>query len=166
METKQSTKKGLYYGWVILGVGFFVFLNYGVFYSYGVYFKPLIAEFGWSRAETSFAFTLYQITYSFAAIPMGLLFDKYGPKVPLLLTAVLLGGGIALISQINSLWQLWLLFGIVAAFGHGATHLVPLATAVKWFLDRRGLAVGLVNSGSGVGLLLIPPLVGVLIVAL
>jgi MFS family permease len=153
-----------FYGWVIVAASFVTLTTYGVFYSQGLFFEPLMAEFEWSRSQVSLAFTIYMGTYTLAAVPMGWLYDRYGPRLPLGIASVLVGGGIALCSQVSSLWQLYLLFGVVAGVGFGAIFPVPVATVVRWFLKRRGMAVGIVTSGGGVGIFVLPriiePLIG------
>jgi MFS family permease len=156
----------VYYGWIIVAASFLVLMNYGIFYTYGVFFKPLIAEFGWSRAETSLAFSFYLVTYSTAGILMGWLSDRYGPRLPVFLAALFIGGGFAALSRVSSLWMLYLFFGLVAALGHGASWLVPVSTVVRWFEQRRGMAVGIVTAGMGVGTLIFPPLANWLIASL
>lgn len=153
-----------FYGWVIVAASFVTLTTYGVFYSQGLFFEPLMAEFEWSRSQVSLAFTIYMATYTLSALPMGWLYDRYGPRLPLGIASVLVGGGIALCSQVSSLWQLYLLFGVVAGVGFGAIYPVPVATVIKWFLKRRGMAVGIVASGGGVGIFVLPriiePLIG------
>ena len=156
----------VHYGWVIVGASFLVLMNYGIFYSYGVFFKPLIAEFGWSRAETSLAFSFYLVTYSTTGIIMGWLSDRHGPRLPVFLAALLIGGGLAALSRVSSLWTLYLFFGLVAALGHGASWIVPVSTVVRWFERRRGMAMGIVTAGMGVGTLLFPFLANYLIASL
>lgn len=156
----------MFYGWIIVAASFLVLMNYGIFYTYSVFFKPLIAEFGWSRAETSLAFSFYLVTYSIAGIFMGWLSDRRGPRLPVFLAALFIGGGFAALSQVSSLWMLYLFFGLVAALGHGASWLVPVSTVVRWFEQRRGMAVGIVTAGMGVGTLVFPPLASWLIASL
>lgn len=144
-----------FYGWAIVAVSSLTLTTYGLFYSFSVFFKPLMEEFGWSRGETASAFTIYLAVYTLSAFPMGWLLDRHGPRLPLFLTSLFIGTGFVLLSQIQALWQLYLLFGVVAAFGHGAVYLVPVSTTVRWFNRRRGLVVGIVTSGDGMGILLI-----------
>ncbi|MEE9201839.1 MAG: MFS transporter [Dehalococcoidia bacterium] len=156
----------MFYGWIVVAASFLVLMNYGIFYTYGVFFKPLIAEFGWSRAEASLAFSFYLVTYSIAGIFMGWLSDRHGPRLPVFLAALFIGGGFVALSQVSSLWMLYLFFGLVAALGHGASWLVPVSTVVRWFEQRRGMAVGIVTAGMGVGTLIFPPLANRLIASL
>lgn len=145
-----------FYSWLIVAFSFLSLTTYGVFYAYGVFFKPMMEEFGWSRAATSHPFSLYMVVYTLSALLMGWLADRFGPSLPLGLASLLIGGGVALSSQVASLEQFYLLYGVVAAFGFGAIFIVPVTATVKWFHTRRGLAVGIVTSGGRVGILGIP----------
>lgn len=154
-----------YYGWLIVFLAFLSVNTYGVFYSYSAFIKPLETDLETSRAGISAAFTIFLAVYSICAGPMGWLSDRYGPRKTLWLAGILIGGGIALCSRITSLWQLYLLFGFVAGIGHGAIYVVPASTVSRWFVARRGLAVGLTVCGLGVGLVVMPPIVAQVIEA-
>ena len=155
-----ETKMGwpFHYGWAIVSISFFILSTYGLFFAYGVFFKPIMEVFGWNRAQTSFAFTLFMATYASTAIPAGWLFDRYGPRIPLFLSAILIGTGFVLCSYTKQLWHLWVFFGIIAAAGHGAVYVVPVSTIMRWFLDKRGLAVGIAVAGLGAGISAVPPI--------
>ena len=118
----------------------------GIFESYGVFFKPLIDEFGWSRTLTSSVFSLYVVSACISGIIMGRLSDKHDPRRIIILGGSLAGFGIILSSQIHSLWQLYLFWGI-ASFGSGSLLVPPISFVIKWFDEKRGLAVGIANSG-------------------
>ena len=80
-----------------------LFFNSGARYSFGVAFKPMIAEFGWSRGSISFAFFLNMTLFAISLIAVGKFYDRYGPKWVLTLSTVFVSAGYALISLINSL---------------------------------------------------------------
>lgn len=154
----MTSKPRFFYGWVIVAVGFLAIITYGIFYSYSAFITALEAHLSTSRAGVSAAFTIWLAVYSACALPMGWLCDRYGPRKLMWLAALLIGGGLALCSQVTSTWQLYLLFGVVAAIGHGAIFVVPTSTVSRWFVQRRGLAVGIAASGLGFGLLVVPPI--------
>ena len=158
-------EKKIFYGWIITGI---VFLNlamaYGAQYSFGVFFPSLIEEFGWNRQSLSGAFSLYTFMYSTLGFFLGRLTDRLGPRLILIGGSVCLGLGIALISRISAPWHLYVVYGLLASWGMSATYVTANPIIVKWFIAKRGLAVGLAQSGLGVGIILIPPLVGALIV--
>src|SRR5260370_24713524 len=84
--------------------------------------------------------------------------DRLGSRVVTVAGGVLMGLGLVLSSQATALWQLDVTFGLFVGFAAGA-FLTPLSvTATKWFTANRGLAVGVVSAGGGVGLLLLSPL--------
>jgi MFS family permease len=156
----------IFYGWVITGI---VFLNlamaYGAQYSFGVFFPSLIEEFGWTRGSLSGAFALYTFLYSTFGLLLGPLTDRWGPRRILIFGSVFLGAGIALVSRVSAPWHLYLVYGLLASWGMSAVYVTANPIVVKWFIVKRGLAVGLAQSGLGIGVILIPPLVDGLIVS-
>ena len=152
-----------YYGWVIVVSAFIIMQTYGVFYSYGLFLSAIENEFGWSRSTTAGAFSLFMVVYSAMGVPMGWLFNRYGPRLPLWLAALLIGTGIFLCGQMSLPWQLYVCFGIVASIGHSAIYVVPVSTVMNWFTSRRGLVLGFVIAGIGVGTVIIPLLTNYLI---
>jgi len=154
---------GLHYGWVVVAAGFAVmFLTYGMQYSFGLFFTALAAEFGWSRASLGGVFSLYAGTYSFLGLVSGRLTDRWGPQRVVALGGLLLGAGLALSGAIHALGALYATY-FVAGMGMSTAYVPCASTAVRWFTARRGLAVGLVMAGAGVGVLLAPPAIALII---
>jgi MFS family permease len=153
-----ESKPGLFYGWVIVFLTFLSLSTYGLFYSYSGFIQSLEAEFHGTRAALSGVYTLYMAVYCLCAMPMGALCDRVGPRKTLLLSAVCIGAGTALCSQAQTVWHLYLFFGLVAGIGHGAIWVVATSTISRWFIAKRGLAMGIAACGIGAGLLLAPPL--------
>ncbi len=154
----MTRKPGIFYGWIVIVIGFFSVSMFGVIYSYGTFIAPLENYLKASRTALSAGYTIEMIFYSIFAVVMGWLFDRYGPRITLWLAALLMGGGLALCSTVGSLWQLYLFFGIIAGMGHGAVFVVPTSTVTRWFIKKRGLAVGITACGLGFGLLVVPPI--------
>jgi MFS family permease len=163
----ECTKYKVFYGWVIAGA---VFLNlamaYGAQYSFGVFFPSLIEEFGWNRQNLSGAFSLYAFMYSILGVILGRWTDRFGPRIVLIFGSVCLGSGIGLISQVKAPWHLYAVYGLLASWGMSAAYITANPTIVKWFVEKRGLALGLAQSGLGIGIILIPPLTGAMVTAL
>lgn len=130
---------------------------WAAYYSYGVFFKPLIAGFGWTRATTSGAFSLSAIINGLFAIVMGRLTDKAGPRIVMSICAVVLCLGFALMSQIQNIWQLYLFHGIIIGIGMGGSFVPLMTTVVRWFVDKRNLMTGVITAGVGIGILIGPP---------
>lgn len=151
------------YGWVVLGACVVVVaVTFGTRYSFGVFFKPLETDFGWSRAVTSGVFSVYMAICLFMAPLGGWLGDRYGPKVIAVMGGVT-GIGLLLTSQATSLWYLFVSYGLLLAVGTGGTWSIAMATATKWSPQKRGLAAGIVNSGTGIGTMIMTPLSAYLI---
>ncbi len=137
-------------------------LAYGVQYAFGLFFAALSAEFGWSRASLAGVFSLYAGTYSFLGLVAGRLTDRWGPRRVVAVGGVLLGLGLGLSGLVRALPPLYATY-VVAAMGMSTAYVPCSSTAVRWFAARRGLAVGLVMAGAGVGVLVCPPLIALLI---
>lgn len=147
-----------FFGWIVVFLAFASITTYGLFYSYSAFIGPLEAELHTTRAAISAAYTIYMLVYCFCAIPMGWFSDRYGPRKILCLASIFIGCGITLCSLINSLWQLYIFFGVIAAIGHGAIYVVPASAVSRWFIKSKGLALGITLCGLGFGLLVVPPI--------
>ncbi len=146
-----------FYGYIVVAVAFVILtVSFSALLCFGVFFKPLLAEFGWTRALTSGAFSLCMIMIGVAGIAMGILNDKVGPRVVLTLCGLLLGLGLLLMARITSIWHLYLLYGLMA--GIGLSSFVPLtSTVARWFIQRRTFMTGIVVAGVGMGTVIGPP---------
>jgi MFS transporter, OFA family, oxalate/formate antiporter len=157
LETKK--RSGVYYGYIIVAASFLIItLAYGAEASFGVFFKPMSGEFGWGRAETSGPFSIYIIVSGLLTIISGNLSDRFGPRKLVSIGGVILGLGYLLMSQINSLWQLYLFYTLLAGVGISTIY-VPLVTLIaRWFTKKRGLACGIGTCGIPFGIVVIPPI--------
>lgn len=162
---KEAKNPIIFYGWFVVAACFgATFSTGGILFSFGVFFRPLENEFGWSRALVSSGYTAFVTGYAISVINTGRLADKYSPRPILFVSALLVGVGISLCSQVYSINQLRI-FLLVAGLGSGATWSVPTSTVQRWFYQRGrvGLTLGVVVAGVGVGFLIFPPLINYLI---
>jgi MFS family permease len=151
----------LYYGWVIVVVSFFtLFFTLGTRFSFGVFYVAILKEYGWGRAETAGAFSLAMLIHGFFAIVTGTLIDRFGPRALFPIGATFLAIGLAAASRINAIWHLYLFFGVVMAMGINTLSFAPhLSRIPKWFIRKGGLASGLVVGGTGVGTMVMVPVI-------
>ena len=160
----STGKPGGFYGYVIVIATFLMMLvSWGTFYSFGVFFESFLAEFGWTRALTSGAFSASLVGYGVMSIIAGRLTDRFGSKIVSAVSGLLLGSGYLLMSQVNAVWQLYLLYGVLIAMGMGGFWTPLVSIVARWFMARRGLMTGIVVSGIGVGTFVIVILVNRLI---
>ena len=158
------TTKAFFYGWVIVAACVIIqIMQLGIQYSFGVFFKPLIADFGWSRAATSGAYSLSMICGGLSAIPLGLLADRFGPAKVSVVCGFIMGLGLVLASQVRELWQLYLTIGLLLGTSLGGTLAITGGVTIRWFFKKRGMALGIVAAGNGLGTVFIPLLVARLI---
>ena len=154
-----SKRTNFSYGWVVVGASALLMSGvFGTLGCFGVFLKPLIEEFGWTRAATSGAMSTAQGIYGLVAIMMGRLTDKYGARILLAFGALLGGLGYLLMSHVSSIWQLYVYFGI--CIGVCMASYAPIsATVSRWFVEKRVLALGITSIGSAVGCMLLPPII-------
>ncbi len=89
--------------------------------------------------------------------------DKFGPRVLIMVSSILLGAGYILVSRISSLWQLYLVYGLMIGGGMSAFWIPVLSMVSRWFHKKRGTMIGIALIGPGTGLLVGPLLVNWLI---
>lgn len=151
-----------YYGWVVVVGCFLCSFGYGLFYTFGVFFTSLEADFAWSAAATASILPFHHIGLFFSNFIIGPLTDKYGPRIPLLLGALLIGSCISLLSQAHYLYQFYIFF-LIASLGSGVYWTLSTTIVQRWFIKNAGTPVGIVASGVGVGILFFSALSGYLI---
>jgi MFS family permease len=150
-------KKKYFYGYTIIAAGFVTqAVCIGAMFTYGLFFKELQTAFGWSRAMISGASSLAFLIMGGGAALAGGLNDRIGPRIILTTSAVVTGIGYLLMAGIESLWQLYLLYGCLVGVGFATHDVVTLSTAARWFVKRRGTMSGLLKVGTGAGQLAIP----------
>lgn len=132
-------------------------MAYGAQYSFGVFFTAMLDEFGWTRASLSGAFSLYLFAYSTFALVAGRLTDLWGPRAVIATGALFLGAGLAIMSGVRQIWHPYVIYGLIAAVGMSTAFVPCSATVARWFVRRRGLAIGLAFAGMGLGTLVMPP---------
>jgi len=151
--------KKLFWGWWIVVVCSFVSLyGAGVFhYGFGVLVKPIVSELGWSMALASGAFSLYRLESGAMAPLAGFLIDRIGPRKVVSLGAILMGSGFICLSQVKTVLPFYLSFLIISTgFGFSTSNIVGTSLISKWFIRKRGRALGLYSGLTGVGGLLVP----------
>ncbi len=154
----ETEKPRFFYGYIVVFVCFIsMLLMWGASYSFGVFFKPLLEEFGWTRAMTSGAYSISMFFTGLLSIGAGRLTDRFGPRVVVTACGFLLGLGCLLVSQINAIWQLYLLYGVLIGGGLSGAVGPMMATVARWFVRRRGMMTGFTVSGLGMGTLIMPP---------
>ena len=145
------------YGYIIFAACFTIqAVGIGSYVAYGVFFNALMSEFQWSRATISGASSLAFFMMGFVGVLIGRLNDRYGPRLLMSCTSLFFGAGLILMSQVNSVLQLYIFYGVLLGIGLSSIDVIALSTIARWFSLRRGAMTGLVKVGTGAGQFTIP----------
>jgi MFS family permease len=157
----ETGKKKFFYGYVIVGLGLIINMVLGgTLYTFSVFFEPLSTEFGWTRAATSGAFSLYMLLHGFLYIITGKMNDKLGPRIVTSLCGLLMGIGYLMMALTSEIWHIYLFYGVIIAVGMSGGYVPLTSTVTRWFTgnSKRGLMVGISVAGVGLGTMIFPPL--------
>jgi len=148
-----------YYGWLVISLCFLTTLtSAGVRSSPSVLIHPLEAEFGWSRTMIASAVSMNLLLFGVAGPISGWLIDKFGPRKVMMGGLTLLICGVSGTIAMTQFWQFFLVWGIIVGLGAGGVGSVLTATVGnRWFIARRGLALGILGSASSTGQIIFLP---------
>jgi len=133
------------------------FVAFGLSYSFGVFFVSIGRTFDQGAGPTAWIYGLQAATMLGSSRPLGRLADRVGARPVIVAGALLMGVGLLLTSVASDMWEVWITYGILFGVGTGC-EFGPVQGAVARHFDRhKGLALGLVLAGSGVGTLVVAP---------
>jgi OFA family oxalate/formate antiporter-like MFS transporter len=119
-------------------------------YGWTLFVNPIDQKYHWGRAAIQVAFTIFVLTETWLVPLEGYLIDKFGPRVMVFGSGILVGIAWVMNAYANSLLILYLAAAI-GGIGAGVIYGASVGNALKWFPDRRGLAAGLTAAGFGAG---------------
>ncbi len=158
----RGIKTGPFWGWyVVLGAFLILAINYGARYSFGVFVKPMAAQYNWSRSVISAGMSIMVLAYGIGGIFAGRLADRIAPRWIITAGAILMAAGLFLTVLIREPWQFYVTYGVFGGFGAACLGVVVCNSSVgKWFVRKRGLAIGIASVGVGAGTMATVPLAG------
>eukprot|EP00475_Leptophrys_vorax_P019414 TRINITY_DN2651_c0_g1_i1.p1 TRINITY_DN2651_c0_g1~~TRINITY_DN2651_c0_g1_i1.p1 ORF type:complete len:664 (+),score=140.59 TRINITY_DN2651_c0_g1_i1:163-2154(+) len=152
------------YGWVIVGCAFSIlFVVLGTQYSFGVIYVALLNDFNSTKATTALVGSVNLASFLFFGAPTGRLIQVLGPRRVTQIGSVIVGIFLLVSGETNSLWQLFLVFGVCTGCGFSLSYGPALIILSTYFDKKRPLAVGIAVSGSGVGTLVMAQIVSALV---
>ena len=155
--SEEKPKQRFYYGYIIVIATTLIWTaGWGTFGTFGVFYRPIIEEFGWSRADAVLGFSLAVVVQGIGAVVAGWLCDRIGPKIVALVIGSFLGLSYLILSQVNYLWQFNIAYALILAIGISAITAPSMSTIARWFVKKRGLMTGIAQTGAGGGLILCP----------
>ncbi len=132
--------------------------GFGTAYTFGAFFDAMASDFDAGRGATALVFGITLLVFFGFGVVSGPLSDRVGPRRLVVGGALLIAGGLAMTSQVSSVYPGYVTYGIGVGLGGGMIATPMYATAGAWFVRRRAVAMGVVASGNGLGTLLLVPL--------
>ncbi|MCX5828619.1 MAG: MFS transporter [Deltaproteobacteria bacterium] len=162
---KSKSASDIFWGWYIVGAAFFVLaINYGSRYCFGVFVKPLATDYGWSRSVISLGASLNMFVYSACAVVIGRMVDRIAPRWIVTGGAVIAAVSFILTAFVREPWQFYLVYGLLLGIGSSGLGVVAINSSVaKWFIRKRGMALGISTMGVSFGTVALTPLAGVIV---
>ena len=160
----KTERPRIFYGYVVVTAAFVIMtVAWGANRTFGVFLDPMVREFGWTRAGFSGAYTLGMIHLGLISLLTGRLTDQIGPRALLIACSLFLGVGYALSSQVETLWHLYLFYGVFTGIGMSGTWAPIMSVVTRWFVKNRSLMSGIIASGGAIGIAFFPPFFSYLI---
>ena len=150
-----------YGGWLVLAAAFTgVMVSFApiIPYTFSLFLDPLHEAFGWKREAIGIAFALAAITVSVVSPIIGILLDKFPPRRIILPAIFVFALALASLSRLGAnIRDFYVTFFILGLAANGTAQFAYTRTILTWFRKRRGIALALLLTGSGVGSIWIPP---------
>ncbi len=144
--------------WIIAIAGVLMQIALGAVYAWSVFRIPLTRAYGWTVPEVTATFELAIFMLGIAAFAGGVWMRRSGPRKVALLAAFLYGVGTISAGWAHSLPELYFTYGVIGGAGLGFGYIVPVATLIRWFPDKRGMITGIAVAGFGAGALITAPI--------
>lgn len=156
-----------FYGWTIVAVAFLIgFTQAGVFQNVlSIFLKPMAEEFGWNRSIITGSIAVGSLAGGILSPIVGPYLDRHGPRKAAFWGITILSAGLIALSQLSSVWQLYLFFGTGRMIASGLLALVVTVSVSNWFIEKRGRAMGISQLGSRIGIAFLPLLVQHIIIS-
>jgi MFS transporter, OFA family, oxalate/formate antiporter len=149
VETRATASEGTRWGQLIFGIICMVMIA-NLQYGWTLFVNPIDQKYHWGRAAIQVAFTIFVLTETWLVPFEGYLIDRFGPRVMVAGSGVLVAIAWVMNAYVDSLFMLYVAAAI-GGIGAGVIYGASVGNALKWFPDRRGLAAGLTAAGFGAG---------------
>ncbi len=156
---RTTSTPPFFYGWIVVAAtAAALLISSGVRSAPGVFLVPLQQETQWSTSVIAFAVSVGMLVLGLTAPLGGWLIDRFGPRQLAVAALVTLSISMAASAFISSPWQLTLLWGGISGVGTGIiSGVLGAAVAMRWFVARRGLVIGIFGASTSAGQLLFVP---------
>ena len=135
--------------WMFVILGLIMNICLGAVYAYSIFLAPVKKAFDVSAFMAGLPFMVFLFFFAILMFFGGRIMEKLGPRKLIIIGSIIVGLGWMLSSFAPNIWMLTLTYGVIAGSGVGLVYGCPVATAARWFPDKKGLAVGLMLAGFG-----------------
>lgn len=156
----MSGRPKIFYGWwIVVGSFFLNFAGIGIIMnSMGVFLKPVTESLGFTRGGFTLYFTIAALAMMVMAPVVGKLLERYNIRIVMTICTTMMAASFTLFSQCSTLPQFYIL-SVFLGIGSAGSHIIPVSMMItNWFVEKRGLAMGIVFAATGIGGLIFNPL--------
>ena len=146
------------FAWRMAAVAFAAgFIVFGVVYSFGVFLDPIMADLKSSRSTTSALYAIASSAFYFLGPATGSVGDRLGPRAITGFGALLMAGGLAATAFVTDISIAYLTYGLGVGTGAACAYIPTFAVVGGWFERWRTRALSIAATGTGLGMLALPP---------
>lgn len=149
--------------WIYVFNSFLILLFMGVSYAWSIFVVPLETTYGWTRPETSLAFTFNLLFFSVGSILVGILSKKLSFSTLLKISSIMIGIGFFMSSIVDNPWQIYFTYSFLCGCGIGAGYSCVVSSTPLWFPDKTGMVTGILLMGYALSTAIFGPLINSLI---
>jgi sugar phosphate permease len=151
-----------FYGWTIIAVVSLISFAGGVETNpiLGVFQEPITNEFGWTRAMFTLPMALGTFAGGLTAVFMGPIMDRYGGRWVMTVAVIIMGALFIAMGMMHSLWQYFILQFLGRTLVASTFFMLVGVIIPKWFIAKRGRAIGIASLGQRFGHAAYPVLIG------
>ena len=157
--------KNIYWGWfVVTGAFLILAVSYGARYCFGIFVHPMFVDSQWQMSAISLGFSINILMYALGGLVSGRLLDRMAPRWIMTIGACITALGFIATGFVRTPGQLYLTYGVLCGIGSAGIGMVVSGSSVgKWFVRRRGLAIGVASIGIGLGTMALTPVAGYIV---
>lgn len=152
MVTQNPPAPRLFYGWIVMVACLLItMVSSGTMMAFGVFINPMSVDLGWSHSILSFSYAVSSIVSGVGVLAVGLVLHVYSIRALLFWGCVIHGLGLYMTSTVTTVAMFYFWYGLISSIGRSVFILVSTTLITRWFVKRRGIAMGITMSGSGLG---------------
>ena len=150
-----------YYGWAIVFTSFFISVAQVPMYGpvFSIFLKPIEESLGWSRSTITIGFTIGSLGGALLAAAVGPIVDRYGARIVVAVTGLIVTAGLLGVAAISEPWHLWLAYGAARTASVAGVGLGTTVAIANWFIRMRGRAIAIRAAGQRAGQSVVPLLI-------